>query len=148
MFLVQSSDKMFLCQSEVQKMTTTNGLEPRLWCNNACAHLKCSRSCVRTAIESNETQRNWYLLLLLITQHSEEIAKTGWLWIRIMCPSGATYGLLFQSATKLPCSCHDIAEKLLICCETTITHSPNGINMTLWENIERPFSLKLTDWHL
>jgi hypothetical protein len=118
-----------------------------LWCNS---YLECSRSCVRNAVESNETQWNWYLLLLLITQHSEDIAKTGWLGIRIMCPSGATCVSmdLFQWATQLTCSCHDITEKLLICCETTITHSPNGLDMSLWENIERPFSLKLTYWHL
>ena len=54
MFLVQSSDKMFLCQSEVQKMTTTNGLE------RVCGvimHVLTSSAVDHVfEIESNETQ--------------------------------------------------------------------------------------------
>jgi hypothetical protein len=38
---------------------------------------------------------NWYLLLLWLSmQHKGQRAKIDWLWIRIICPSGATYILV------------------------------------------------------
>jgi len=76
-------------------------------------------------------------------------AKTGWLWIRIMCPRGAAnlpadccFSELAQykynwsstkptsSSSHQNCSCsrHDMAEKLLAWHQITITHSPNHIS--------------------
>ena len=119
---------------------------PHRWHNGLRAHLECSRWWVRTRVGSN--QRLYKIVASpLSTQHLGEREMTGWLGIRIMCPSGATclpadccfseLALLKSNSAclsrtkrtsssshwKLTCSRHDIAEKLLNWCLTTITHS-------------------------
>ena len=74
----------------------------------------------------------------LSMQHLVERGKTGWLGIRIMCPSGVTCLPMDEKSNsawwsrtkrtssshwKLTCSCHDIGEKLLNWHWTTITPS-------------------------
>ena len=51
------------------------------------ALLECGRSWVQALVRSNQKLYIWYLLLLGI---KEKELKTGWLEIRIMCPSGTT----------------------------------------------------------